>query len=187
MFATIETPVETLIETINARLKEKILKWLPQHELISTPIDGVMFGRQNETTKTENCFYQPTAALVIQGTKRSRIGSVEYCYKPYHYMVAGVDMPSTNYIVDATPDKPFLAISIKLDRYLIAQLMAEIAFKPVKNKNDSNVVIVEKASYELLDAFWRLVELLDNPARIPVLAPMIMREIHYLLLTGPQG
>jgi transcriptional regulator GlxA family with amidase domain len=32
-----------------------------------------------------------------------------------------------------------------------------------------------------------MVELLDTPERIPVLAPMIVKEIHYLLLTGPNG
>jgi transcriptional regulator GlxA family with amidase domain len=40
---------------------------------------------------------------------------------------------------------------------------------------------------DVLDAFLRLVELLDRPEQIPVLAPMIIREIHYRLLIGPQG
>jgi hypothetical protein len=46
---------------------------------------------------------------------------------------------------------------------------------------------VAKAGSELLDACLRLVCLLDTPDRIPVLAPMIIREIHYLLLIGPEG
>ena len=33
----------------------------------------------------------------------------------------------------------------------------------------------------------RLVELLDRPNQIAVRAPIIMRELHYLLLVGPQG
>ena len=32
-----------------------------------------------------------------------------------------------------------------------------------------------------------LVELLDTPSRIPVMVPMILREIHYYLLCGNQG
>jgi transcriptional regulator GlxA family with amidase domain len=42
-------------------------------------------------------------------------------------------------------------------------------------------------SAELLDACLRLARLLDAPERIGVLAPMIIREIHYYLLTGPEG
>ena len=40
---------------------------------------------------------------------------------------------------------------------------------------------------DVLDAFLRLTELLDTPDQIPVLAPMIVREIHYRLLVGPRG
>ena len=47
--------------------------------------------------------------------------------------------------------------------------------------------MVDEAGKELLQAFVRLVELLDTPSRIPVLAPMILREIHYYLLCGSQG
>jgi transcriptional regulator GlxA family with amidase domain len=39
----------------------------------------------------------------------------------------------------------------------------------------------------MLEACLRLLRLLDAPERIPVIAPMIMREIHYYLLTGPEG
>lgn len=33
----------------------------------------------------------------------------------------------------------------------------------------------------------RLIGLLDRPEQIPVRAPMLMRELHYLLLLGPYG
>ena len=48
-------------------------------------------------------------------------------------------------------------------------------------------VTVGEVTPELLDACLRLVTVLDTPARIPVLGPMITREIHYYLLLGPEG
>jgi transcriptional regulator GlxA family with amidase domain len=39
----------------------------------------------------------------------------------------------------------------------------------------------------LADCVRRLVQLLDNPRAIPALAPLVMREIYYRLLTGPHG
>jgi transcriptional regulator GlxA family with amidase domain len=39
----------------------------------------------------------------------------------------------------------------------------------------------------LLDAFERLLDLLNHPADIPALAPLIEREIHYRLLSGECG
>ena len=40
---------------------------------------------------------------------------------------------------------------------------------------------------DILHAFLRLVELLEKPEQIPILGPLIVREIHYRLLIGPQG
>ena len=39
----------------------------------------------------------------------------------------------------------------------------------------------------LLDAFYRLISLLDRPERQKIMAPMIINDIHYLLLTSPLG
>jgi transcriptional regulator GlxA family with amidase domain len=38
-----------------------------------------------------------------------------------------------------------------------------------------------------MDAVGRLLRLLDRPRDLPVLAPMVRREILWLLITGPQG
>ena len=46
---------------------------------------------------------------------------------------------------------------------------------------------VADAEPDLLEGALRLVKLLGKPEQIPMRAPMIMRELHYLLLTGPQG
>jgi transcriptional regulator GlxA family with amidase domain len=46
---------------------------------------------------------------------------------------------------------------------------------------------VSKAPGELLDAVVRLLRLLDHPTDVPVLAPLIEREILWRLLCGEQG
>jgi AraC-like DNA-binding protein len=46
---------------------------------------------------------------------------------------------------------------------------------------------VGKVTLPLLAAFQRLIELLDEPGDIPILAPIIQREIIYRLLVGDQG
>ena len=48
-------------------------------------------------------------------------------------------------------------------------------------------VSVADVDVSVLDAFLRLAELLDKPEQIAVLAPMIIREIYYRMLIGPQG
>jgi transcriptional regulator GlxA family with amidase domain len=48
-------------------------------------------------------------------------------------------------------------------------------------------MVLGQATRPLLDAVLRLVDLLDTPDDLPVLAPLIEREIVYRLLTGDQG
>jgi AraC-like DNA-binding protein len=177
----------TELKRTNGKLKAKLLQWLPGQSRIATAIDGLVLSRRDEINQPENCFYKPTVGIVVQGFKRSLIGNEEYRYGQYHCMVAGVDMPSVNHITTASPKEPFLALSIKLDRYLITQLTAEIPDSGRPAKASGRAVVVTDVSHDILDAFLRLVELLDVPARIPVLAPMIIREIHFHLLEGPQG
>ena len=45
----------------------------------------------------------------------------------------------------------------------------------------------KRSTRRLLDALVRLVELLDEPALVPRLAPLIQQEITIRLLTGPHG
>lgn len=177
------------LQKINNRLKAKILRWLPQQNRIATAIEGLMLTRRDEISVAESCFYQPTVAIVLQGTKRSTLGHHEYTYNDNHCMVVGVDMPGVYHITEASLDKPFLSLSIKLNRYIITQLLAELPHDTqlVSKPTTHNPVVVTQVTEDLLKAFLRLVELLDKPAQIPVLAPLIMREIHFHLLTGEQG
>ncbi len=52
---------------------------------------------------------------------------------------------------------------------------------------DVRAIAVSPLDGTLLDAFVRLVRLLDAPAEAQVLLPLITREIIYRLLMGEQG
>ncbi len=91
-----------------------------------------------------------------------------------------------SYLTEASPEKPYLVISLDLDTHLISQLAVQIP--PPKVPNDSfSGTMVAPTDPEVLKAFHRLVELLDKPEQIPLLAPVILRDVHLLLLLGPQG
>ena len=169
------------------QLKKKLLQRLPESGRIPTAVDGLMLSRKDEANVSESCFYRPTIGVVIQGAKRSLIGNEEHHYGGGYCMVAGVDLPSVSHITAASKEEPFLAVSIKLDRYLATQLAAEVAPPPKSGAASHRGIAIAEVTPEVLDAFLRLVDLLDNPERIPILAPMIIREIHYHLLAGPQG
>ena len=171
----------------NTLLKEKLLHWLPEPGRYPTAIEGLMISRRHDSKELENCVYKPLVAVVVQGSKRSVIGSEEYRYGENHCLVIGVDIPSANHVLVASPEKPFLAVTLDLDKYLITQLAAEIPPSSRLGNGAYKGMAVAQVDPDVLNAFLRLVELLEKPEQIPVLAPIIIREIHYRLLIGPQG
>ncbi len=174
-------------EERNGVLKEKMLRWLPEQSRLETAVPGLALSRYDEETSAAKCFYYPIAALVVQGFKRSMIGNQEANYGERHCMVVGVDMPGVFHITQASSQKPFLSLSVKLDRHIITQLISEMPSIVTVQANPSNPVVISEAGEDLLEAFTRLVDLLDTPSRIPIFAPMILREIHFHLLAGTQG
>ena len=171
----------------NYLLKEKLLRWLPEPGRYPTAIEGLMISRRHDAKELENCIYKPLVAVVVQGSKRSVIGSEEYRYGENSCLVIGVDIPSANHVLAASPEHPFLAVTLDLNKYLITQLAAEIPPASRPGSNSCKGMAVAEVDPDVLDAFLRLVELLEKPKQIPVLAPMIIREIHYRLLIRPQG
>jgi AraC-like DNA-binding protein len=143
--------------------------------------------RRDEVNQPENCFHKPLVGVIVQGFKRSIIGSEEYRYGENQCLVAGVDLPSVSYITVASPEQPFLGLSLSLDKYLITQLAAEIPPSSRPGNGSYKGISIAEVDPDVLDAFLRLAELHEKPEQIPVLAPMIIREIHYRLLIGPQG
>jgi AraC-like DNA-binding protein len=180
-----ESPPE--LARVNNLLKEKMLRLMPEQGTYQTAIEGFRIFRRDGPTSPKNCFSEPVIGIIVQGVKKLSIGSEEYTCNENNCLVAGVDMPSSSYVPSASPEQPFLALTLFLDKLLITRLAAEIPFQPAPGKDSSKGMSSADAEPDVLEAFLRLVELLEDTTRIPVLAPMIIREIHCRLLYGPRG
>ena len=169
-----------------AELKERVLHWTPDTGRLPTAIDGFMVVRRVQQDEVVNLFDTPLIGVTIQGSKDSVIGNENYRYGVGHCLLTGIDMPSTSRLSGISPELPFLAVALTLDRELIASLAAES--EPSQKPSTRNkAVAVAEVQPKVLGAFLRLIRLLDEPAEIPVMAPLIIREIHHRLLLGPQG
>ncbi|CAK7058367.1 MAG: HTH-type transcriptional activator RhaS [Desulfovibrio sp.] len=168
-------------------LKQHVLRRMAKPGDYETGLPGVRTYRRDETTQPQTCFYRPVIVKMVQGCKRALMGKEEYRYGEDDLMVTGVDMPGANMICEAAPEAPSTSIAIDLDKNLIAQLALEIPHKPYDTAAVIKGIHVQPLEADMLDAFLRLAELFDNPQKLAVLGPMIVREIHYLLLTGQNG
>jgi AraC-like DNA-binding protein len=114
------------------------------------------------------------------------LGSREFDYAAGQFVVITVDLPLTSHISAASDDEPFMGCSLPLHPPTIAQLLLESRL-PASDAPDGPAISVRNATPDLIDAVVRLLKLVGSPDDARVLAPAVRREIHWRLLTGPQG
>ena len=171
------------------RLRNLVLEALPEEGRIENPMPCLALTRFNGPQQSRQCFYHPMMTLGLGGEKESLIGGRPVVYGAGEAVVVALDLPGTYQIRNASPEQPFLSLSIRLDRAIITELLTEAPeLRPAPNGRDAQEsVSVEHLPDEILNALVRYLEAMRSPRRAAVLGPMILKEIHYLLLEGPQG
>ncbi|AGZ41331.1 AraC family transcriptional regulator [Actinoplanes friuliensis] len=156
---------------------------------VSTPIEDVLIFRADRPFPPRPTTYGKVLALVAQGTKRFALGDRLYEYRAGQFLVASVDLPVTAYFSEAAPGLPGLGVGLNLHPSAIAEIVLQAGpgDLPAAGPDTPPGLAVSTASTDLIEAFTRLVRLLDQPRDIAVLAPLIKREILWRLITGDQG
>jgi len=98
-----------------------------------------------------------------------------------------VHLPTIVQITTASREKPYLGLRLKLDQREISLLMVDSNLPPPRAQQSSRGMATGEVTLPLLTAFQRLIDLLAEQKDIPILAPIIQREIIYRLLVGDQG
>ncbi len=168
-------------------LAKSIARWTDKPDRIMTAIPGLSLFRQDEPTQAGSAMYEPSICLTTQGAKRVLLGDDTYIYDPHNFLITSVDLPTVVQIIKASREKPFLGLILKLDPREISQLMVDSNLPPPHPQQSSRGMAIGEVTLPLLTAFQRLIGLLDEPKDIPILAPVIKREIFYRLLVGDQG
>lgn len=134
--------------------------------------------------------YQPMVNLILQGSKSMTVGERVLHYCPANYFVMSVDLPAVGTIWPAATGEPYLAVALTLDPAIIAGLLADLAEnlpEPARAERAVAGFSVAAVTEELMDAWVRLLRLMDKPLDIAALAPAYEREILYRVLQGPHG
>ncbi len=147
---------------------------------------GMKVFSTTRTTAPLGTVAEPVVSLVAQGAKRSVLGSRAFDYAAGQFLIITVDLPLTSHITAASDAEPFVGVSLPLHPPTIADLLLESRV-PARPAPDGPALSVSDATPDLIDAFVRLLKLAGSPQDAPVLAPAVRREVHWRLLTGPQG
>ena len=175
------------LELAREALVNSIARWTDKCDRFVTAISGLTLYRRDEPSQPTSIMYEPRICVVAQGAKRVLLGDDTYVYDAHHFLITSVDLPTFVQIIEASREKPCLGLILKLDQREIAQLMVDSNLPPPHPQQSSRGMATSEVTLPLLTAFQRLIDLLDEPKDIPILARIIQREIFYRLLVGDQG
>lgn len=148
-----------------------------------TAVPGLILSSSRVTTLPAAVMYHPLLCVVAQGRKRVFLNQEAFDYHPATYLISSLHLPVTGQVLEA----PCTGLTLALNQDLLSALLLEMPSLPQDRAAPVKAMRVNALETELLDSLLRLLRLLDRPQDIPVLAPLIEREIHYRLLRGPQG
>ena len=175
------------VDITREALGKSIARWTDKVDRFETAIPGLLLYQKHEPTEPISIMYEPRICVVAQGAKRVLLGDDVFVYDAHHYLITSVDLPTFVQIIEASKEKPCLGLVLNLDQREISQLMVDSNLPPPRPQQSSRAMTTGEVTQPILTSFLRLIDLLDEPKDIPILAPIIKREIFYRLLVGDQG
>ena len=189
-------------------LTHEISQRTPYTGISFSAVPGLRFIRREDPARQENVLFPPSVCLVAQGQKQASIGTEPYEYGRGDFLLTCVEMPGFMR-VSVDDGKPYLAMVIELDIPLLARLFDEIdggevasasleQTQPLENEEEqasancghgrtSGSIRIGDVTPEMLSAFLRLAQISNDKKKARFVAPLILREIHYYLASGPFG
>jgi AraC-like DNA-binding protein len=153
----------------------------------ATAIKGLTILRSDHEKHPSHLIFKPALCVVVQGAKWTTFGDSRFDYRAGKALVVSVEMPAFSRVTEASPTDPYLGVVIEFDLAMMSEVMEGLDIPPRPAGNVGRGVFVTDFDGPLADCVLRMVRLLDTPKAIPMLSPMVMREICYWLLTGPHG
>ncbi|UBQ03684.1 AraC family transcriptional regulator [Curtobacterium sp. TXMA1] len=161
---------------------------------------GLTVSKVHEPTGLFDRRYEPSMSVVLRGRKRSIVGDDDQVWGRERFIITPVDLPVVAGVVDAAGEDGFVAVVWRLDPAVVGEVVASMtvpagaavatgAAASASSRADAVSPLPRLGSWTgpLADAFARLVGLLDAPEDIPVLFPLVSREVVLRLLQTEQA
>ena len=153
----------------------------------ATAIDGLTILRSDYEKPPAHLIFKPALCVVVQGAKWVMFGDRRFDYRAGQAVVVNVEMPLYGRVAEASPSEPYLGIILEFDQAILREVWEGLNSPPLPSGDPKPGLFVIDLGEPLTHCVLRLIRLLETPAAIATLRPLIFREICYWLLTGPHG
>jgi AraC-like DNA-binding protein len=135
--------------------------------------------------------YEPMLYFTLQGIKRMTVGESVLDHRPGTFLLASIDVPVVCAVIDCSPERPYLGVAVQLDPAAVAALIVDLPLAPERAldpaQEELEPMAISPTTKAMDDALLRFVGLVDAPEDVPLLAPMIERELLYRVLQSEHG
>lgn len=170
----------------NKFLINKIMQLTPEEGIFPTRAKGISLIRCDTITKRIPIIYKTVFYIIVQGQKRSYLRDETYQYDAMNFLALSVPLPLEAHVTSASPEKPFLALRIEFETSVLKQLLIQMQHEN-KHRESSRGICVCPMSAELSHSAMRLIESLEDQQKAEILTPMIVKEMLFYALRGPQA
>lgn len=151
-----------------------------------TGIAGLFVHRQTRPSPFEATVYNPVICLNLQGRKEVTCGDRTLAFGAGQSLIVSHDVPVMARVTEASAQHPYLAIIVALDIAIIQSLCDEVG-EPVLDRRQASTLTANATDGRIIEAIARYFALASDPLEAKVMQPLILREIHFRLLTASHG
>lgn len=174
-------------ESMTRRLRDDIAPHIdPRGALVghAMPVPRLTVWTSTRPTPPTAAVFEPMFYVVARGSKVLTMGANRFEMSAGDCAASSFGLPYSHQIVGATPDAPYVGISLYLD---IDRLTKVVLDMPAREQRWTCAVAAGDLSGRVGDAFTRLVALVNAPDDVAVLAPFYESELYYRLLQSTMG
>lgn len=177
----------TTIQNMLADMRRELMSANPPLGVSTTPAEGFRTHRFESEVPLSCSTGEIAVSFILSGVKTVTVGGRFFSYGAAEGLLCGAALPSTFRAMHASPEEPFLSVSLALDRATLIELAEHLPQTDQKENAElpPEAIFVFEPTEDLLFDFERLIKLLKTPELAPLRAPCIIRDIHSLLLAGP--
>ena len=130
---------------------ESLLTILPRNETIESDIEGLFFYCADKPSDMVSYIQEPSICIVLQGEREIYLGSDCQRFDDNHLMFCPVNIPISGHIKSASPERPVIVMSMRLDLPLIREVLAKMP--PKSATQGSNLGIKWPLDNTIMDSF----------------------------------
>ncbi|EJC64521.1 transcriptional regulator containing an amidase domain and an AraC-type DNA-binding HTH domain [Rhizobium leguminosarum bv. viciae WSM1455] len=151
-----------------------------------TAISCVRILRTEAVLNDIPVLYKPGAVFVLQGSKHGILDGEIYLYDEHHYLAVSVPVPF-RMTSTASPLRPLLAVYFEFDMQMAAEIATQLEKLDGPASAKPKGLFSSRMDSSIEDVLLRLLAALGSPVEVAVLGGSILRELHYRVMSGPQG